>query len=125
MTPYTYPSPDWTTLVVEFWGCVPSPEREAAIALADTAIALAPFQIKEIVRLAFFAGGLDATEERWELFQFMWQTPTVTVEVDEVEVEVLPLLAGWIFTLAQAFVDGEVVRRPSQRCLQLDFYNLP
>lgn len=48
---------DWGHNITQYWGCVPSPEREAAIAMADTVIALAPFQIKELVKTAFFLGG--------------------------------------------------------------------
>lgn len=116
---------DWGENCVQFWACVPSPEREAAIAMADTAIALALFQIKDLVRAAFFLGGVDATELRWEVWQANWSVQTETIEVDEVEVEVLLVNQDWMFTLAQAFVDGEIVRRPSTRCRQLNFPNQP
>jgi len=125
MSEYENPSLTWGVLVVPFWGCVPSPEREAAIAMADTVIGGAPFQVKSLVEIAFFLGGADATTLRWETWQTMWGQITETIEVDEVEVEVFPCLQEWIFTLADAFEEGIIVRRPSQKCQQLDFYNLP
>lgn len=93
--------------------------------MADTYIAGAPFQIKELVETAFFLGGLDATEQRWEIWQANWRVQTEVIEVDEVEVEVLLVIEQWMFTLGDAFEDGVIVRRPTQRCRQLDFVNQP
>lgn len=125
MSPYDNDAQYWGTSVVRFWGCVPPPEREAAIAMADTWIAGAPFQIKELVRIAFFAAVFEATEQRWEQWQIQWGQITVEIEIDEVEVEVFPVLQEWISTLGNAFEDGVLVRRPAEKCLQLDFYNKP
>jgi len=116
---------DWGENIVQFWACVPSPEREAAIAMADTAIALALFQVKELVKAAFFLGGVEASELRWEVWQSNWSVQTETIEVEDVEVDVLLVNQDWMFTLAQAFVDGDVPRRPSTRCRQLNFPNTP
>lgn len=111
----------WGETVALFWECVPSPEREASIAMADTHIAASPFQVKELVRIAFFLGGVDATEKRWEVWQANWGVHTVVVEVDEVEVEVLLVDQGWMYTLATGFEDGSIMRRPTHRCKQLTF----
>jgi hypothetical protein len=116
---------DWGENVVDFWKCVPHPEREAAIAMADTAIALAPFTVKSLVEAAFYLGGAEANETRWLVWQANWSVTTETVEVDEVEVEVLLVDQEWMFTLAQAFEDGVIIRRPSERCRQLAFVNAP
>lgn len=93
--------------------------------MADTAIALAPFQVKELVEAAFYLGGAAANETRWEVWQANWSVTTETIEIDEVEVEVLLVDQDWMFTIAQAFEDGVVVRRPATRCRQLNFVNQP
>lgn len=115
----------WGETIILFWGCVCPPEREAAIAMADTYIAGSPFTVKSLVEAAFYLAGSGANEARWLAWQANWRVLTETIEVDEVEVEVLMVSEQWMFTLGDAFEDGELVRRPLEKCLQLDFYNQP
>lgn len=108
------------------WACVAPPEREAALAMADTVTAGAPFTIKELVKIAFDIACPSDCAMRWEIWQKNWAVETETVVIDEVEVEVLVINGDWMATLSEDLVSGQIVRYPpTSQCRERSMPNLP
>jgi len=116
---------EWYQVIGLYWACVPPPEREAAILLAEARQASTIAVPQTYVKFAFDSEISDPTGKRWEAFVANWALVEFDIDADPTPIPGYWTLNFWISALAGGFTTGEIVKRPAQRCRQLNFLNQP
>jgi hypothetical protein len=123
--PFPPETTEWHDLLLDFWSCVPDPERSAALVLSDARHAGEAFAPQSTVKLAFELAAGGGQEYRWQAFVDNWNLIAATIPTEPEPTEAFLTLNLWIGNLANYIATGQLERNPSERCRQLNFVNLP